>query len=91
MTATDDHDSDTERSIVETFDARLTNAEFVLVLLAQRGGRMTQAEICEVTPWSTSKVSSVLREMAADEKILKIEYGPSHIVLLPTEVPDILE
>lgn len=91
MTATDDDDTATDRSIVDTFSERLTNDELVLVLLAQHGGRMTQSDIFEATAWSTSKVSNVLREMADAEKIVKIEYGPGHIVLLPTEVPDIVD
>lgn len=91
MTASKKDSADIDRSIVELWDSRLTDSELVMYLLGRNDGKMSQKQITDLSPWSSSKVSCVLADMRADEKIIKVEYGPSHLVLVPADLPDILE
>lgn len=91
MTASGTDETETQRSIVAPLGDQLTNSETVLALLAEHGGTLTQQDLLEHTDWSSSKMSDVLATLETEEKVLKIEYGPSHIVILPSVVPDIME
>ncbi|WP_411967863.1 hypothetical protein [Haloferax sp. YSSS75] len=91
MTATDTDDTDAKRSVAEKLDEHLTNSEMVLMMLAENNGKLTQQELLDKLPWFSSKMTEVISAMKAEEKIVKVDFGPTHIVMLPMAVPDIME
>ncbi|WP_440010501.1 DUF7343 domain-containing protein [Halomicrococcus sp. SG-WS-1] len=66
----------------------VTDADRVLELLRENGGRLPQGEIIEETDWSKSKVSRLLSKMEDDEQISKINIGRKNIVILYGNEPD---
>jgi len=65
----------------------LSNEDRVLALLDDHDGQMRQADIVERTDWSKSKVSRVLSEMEADDRIVKIDVGRGNLVSRPENLP----
>jgi hypothetical protein len=65
----------------------LSNEERILRLLDEQGGRMRQSDIVEETGWSKSKVSRVLGEMEAEERIVKIDVGRGNVITRPEDLP----
>ena len=66
----------------------LSDEERVIDLLEDRGGRMKQVDIVEVTDWSKSKVSMLLSDMEEDEQISRLRVGRENIVSLAGNEPD---
>ncbi|GGL21561.1 hypothetical protein GCM10009037_01070 [Halarchaeum grantii] len=65
----------------------LADDERVERLLREHGGRMRQASIVEETDWSKSKVSMLLSEMEADDRISRLRVGRENVVSLPGHEP----
>jgi len=66
----------------------LSDEERVIDLLEDRGGRMKQVDIVEVTDWSKSKVSMLLSDMEEDDRISRLRVGRENIVSLAGNEPD---
>ena len=66
----------------------LSDEERVIDLLEDRGGRMKQVDIVEVTDWSKSKVSMLLSDMEEDDQISRLRVGRENIVSLAGNEPD---
>ncbi|RBI60677.1 MarR family transcriptional regulator [halophilic archaeon] len=66
----------------------VTDADRVLELVRENGGRLPQSKIIEETDWSKSKVSRLLSRMEDDEQINKINIGRKNIVVLYGNEPD---
>ncbi|SHL64721.1 helix-turn-helix transcriptional regulator [Haladaptatus paucihalophilus] len=64
-----------------------TDADRVLQLLHENGGRLPQGEIIERTGWSKSKVSRLLSKMEDRKQISKINIGRKNIVILYGQEP----
>ena len=64
-----------------------TDADSVLKLLRENGGRLPQGEIIERTGWSKSKVSRLLSKMEDRKQISKINIGRKNIVILYGQEP----
>ncbi|WP_231189785.1 helix-turn-helix domain-containing protein [Haladaptatus sp. DYF46] len=64
-----------------------TDADRVLELLRENGGRLPQGEIIERTGWSKSKVSRLLSKMEDREQVSKINIGRKNIVILYGQEP----
>lgn len=64
-----------------------TDADRVLKLLRESGGRLPQGEVIERTGWSKSKVSRLLSKMEDREQISKINIGRKNIVILYGQEP----
>lgn len=61
-------------------DALLTDEDRVEALLAERDGRMKQADIVDELGWSKSKGSRVLSGMAEEGRIRKLRIGRENII-----------
>ncbi|WP_433630394.1 DUF7343 domain-containing protein [Halomicrococcus sp. NG-SE-24] len=66
----------------------VTDADRVLELVREHGGRLPQSKIIKETDWSKSKVSRLLSRMEEDEQISKINIGRKNIVVLYGNEPD---
>lgn len=66
-----------------------TDADRIAELLDANGGRMQQGDIVEQTDWSKSKVSTLLSEMAEEDRVSKLRVGRENIVSLDGHEPDI--
>ena len=64
-----------------------TDADRVLKLLRENGGRLPQGEIIERTGWSKSKVSRLLSKMEDRKQVSKINIGRKNIVILYGQEP----
>jgi len=64
-----------------------TDADRVLKLLRENGGRLPQGEIIQRTGWSKSKVSRLLSKMEDRKQISKINIGRKNIVILYGQEP----
>ncbi|WP_458210687.1 DUF7343 domain-containing protein [Haladaptatus sp. NG-SE-30] len=84
----DENDQDEQKPepTVQT-DEVLTDADRVLNLLRENGGRLPQGEIIEKTGWSKSKVSRLLSKMEDKQQISKINIGRKNIVILYGQEP----
>ncbi len=65
----------------------VTDADRVLDLLRENGGRLPQGEIIERTGWSKSKVSRLLSKMEDKQQVSKINIGRKNIVILYGQEP----
>ncbi|WP_233274873.1 helix-turn-helix transcriptional regulator [Haladaptatus cibarius] len=65
----------------------VTDADRVLSLLRENGGRLPQSDIIEKTGWSKSKVSRLLSKMEDKQQISKINIGRKNIVILYGQEP----
>lgn len=65
----------------------LSKEQRIHALLAERDGRMPQADIVEETGWSKSTVSRILSAMADEEEVVKIDVGAGNVIALPEAVP----
>lgn len=66
----------------------LPDDQRVLTLLEEHGGRMRQGDIVAQTGWSKSKVSMLLSELEAADRISKLRVGRENIISLPGFEPD---
>jgi hypothetical protein len=66
----------------------MTSEEYVLDLVDAHGGRMRQANICEVSGWSKATVSRTLCGMEDAGQITRIRVGKGKVVCLPDAIPD---
>jgi len=71
-----DHGDGTEEPPPEV----LTDAERVERLLAERGGRMKQADVADAMDWSPSKTSRVLSRMAEEGRVEKLQIGRENVI-----------
>lgn len=62
-------------------------ADAVERLLSENSGRVRQGDIVDCTGWSPGKVSRILSQMEADERVHRIRDGREKIVCLPPAVP----
>ncbi|WP_435159767.1 DUF7343 domain-containing protein [Haladaptatus sp. DFWS20] len=65
----------------------VTDADRVLELLRENGGRLPQGEIIQKTGWSKSKVSRLLSKMEDKQQVSKINIGRKNIVILYGQEP----
>lgn len=68
-------------------DTGLAPDEYVLQLLENRGGRLRQSDIGDLTGLSASTTSRLLSEMEADGQIKRVSLGREKVVCLPTHTP----
>jgi hypothetical protein len=67
----------------------ITDRERVRRLLDEAEGTLRQTEIVDRTDWSTTKVSRLLSEMAADGEITKVRVGRENLICLPDSIPQV--
>lgn len=65
----------------------LPNSEAVLTVLERNDGQIRQSTLVEETGWSKAKVSRVLSQMEADDKIVKVSIGRGNLITTPGDVP----
>lgn len=66
----------------EGIDGKRTDADVVVSLLLENGGRLKQSEIVEATGWSKAKVSRLLSRMDDHDEIRKRQDGRQNIIIL---------
>ncbi|WP_458187851.1 DUF7343 domain-containing protein [Haladaptatus sp. NG-WS-4] len=83
---TDDSPDSNPQPPIQTGEV-VTDADRVLQLLRENGGRLPQGEIIEKTNWSKSKVSRLLSKMENKKQVSKINIGRKNIVILYGQEP----
>lgn len=71
------------------FETGLTPEEYVVRLLAGRGGEMRQQDIIVETGWSRSSVSRLLGRMETAGLLVRIRFGTGNVVYLSDVAPQV--
>ncbi|WP_266081722.1 helix-turn-helix transcriptional regulator [Haladaptatus caseinilyticus] len=84
----DNNQKQTQQSGTKKSNEVVTDADRVLSLLRENGGRLPQGQFIEETGWSKSKVSRLLSKMEDQKKISKINIGRKNIVIIYGQEPN---
>lgn len=68
----------------------ISDDTYIEQLLLNHDGQLHQREIVIETGWSKSKVSVLLSELEADDRLTKIRLGRENLVVLPGYGPEYL-
>lgn len=75
----------TDEGAEEPVEGPVPDADVVMELVRDAGGRMRQAEVGERTGWSASKVSKVTSRLEDEGRLLKRRWGKEKVLMLPDE------